>query len=123
VASKPPLTVLKNRSDFQRILKQGKRISPAPWLLIGYIKNDLGHLRCGWTLPGRVGTAVVRNKLKRWSRETLRKIENADSISMDINLVFRPQIDKDGDNSLKKLKLEDIEQAVRKGLEIAIKRI
>lgn len=44
-------------------------------------------------------------------------------MSMDINLVFRPHVDKDGDNLLKQLKLEDVELAVRKGLEIAIKRV
>lgn len=55
-------------------------------------------MRCGWTLPRQVGPAVVRNRLKRWSRvyfrDRLKKGESlppgiAENIGLDINLVFR----------------------------------
>ncbi len=64
----------------------------------------------------------MRNKLKRWSREALRGLENKDEMPIDINLVFRPSVGKDGENLLKGLKFETIERSIRKGLEIAIER-
>ena len=64
----------------------------------------------------------MRNKLKRWSREILRNLENRDEMPIDINLVFRPIVGKDGENLLKGLELEHFERSVRKGLEIAIER-
>ncbi len=64
----------------------------------------------------------MRNKLKRWSREVLRALENKDQMPIDINLVFRPSVGKDGENLLKGLKFETVERSIRKGLEIAIER-
>ncbi len=54
-----------------------------------FIKTDEA-LRVGWTLPRQVGSAVTRNRLKRWAREFIRK--NQDwlcKIHLDVNLVFR----------------------------------
>ena len=46
-------------------------------------------MRFGWTLPKFVGTAVTRNRLKRWCREYLRKKALKDEKSLDINFVFK----------------------------------
>jgi ribonuclease P protein component len=95
VASKSRPVVLKNRSDFQYIQKFGKRLKPVPWLLLNYLENEHGQVRCGWTLPRKVGSAVVRNRLKRWSREYFRAQSAEDqALAIDINLVFR-QMDTD----------------------------
>lgn len=51
----------------------------------------MGHLRFGCTVSGKVGTAVVRNRLKRWTREYFRKVAaNGFNSEYDFNLVFRP---------------------------------
>ena len=47
-------------------------------------------MRCGWTLPRQVGNAVIRNRLKRWSRVFFRELDLSERLlPIDINLVFR----------------------------------
>ena len=70
-------------------------------------------MRCGWTLPRYVGNAVVRNRLRRWSRVYFRtllaKMEpGAKTLPIDVNLVFRkPEIKGvDSEDFYKKLKYD-----------------
>ena len=84
------LLVLSKRSEFLILSKFGRKYKSNNWLLLNYKKNKLNQLRCGWTVPRYVGNAVMRNKLKRWSRELFREtIKN--EIAMDVNLVFLKQ--------------------------------
>ena len=88
--SKNRLSVLKRRSDFLSLQKNGFRIRPTDWLLINYAPSPTGLTRCGWTLPRHVGSAVIRNRLKRWSRVFFRQLAKDDELlPVDINLVFR----------------------------------
>jgi len=54
-------------------------------MVVNFSKNDLGLLRFGWTAGGKIGTAVLRNKLRRWCREFFR---NKQDFAVDINIVF-----------------------------------
>lgn len=58
--------------------------------MISYRANDCGENRVGWTLPRFVGTAVVRNRLRRWGRERV-KVWDFDQWpkSLDLNFVFK----------------------------------
>jgi len=90
VASKKPVGI-KRSSDFLRIKTKGKKKTLSHWLMMTYLRNDLGHFRHGCTVSRHVGNAVVRNKLKRWSREFFRKMAvHGFNPEYDINLVFRP---------------------------------
>jgi ribonuclease P protein component len=90
VASNPRLPVLKRRSDFLNLAKKGQRIRLTDWLILNFMKNPEGEMRCGWTLPRQVGGAVVRNRLKRWSRQYFRNlISSGREAPVDVNLVFR----------------------------------
>ncbi len=80
------LESLKRKSDFLEIKKSGKRIRLNNWLLLNFKKNSAEKLRFGMTIPKKVGIAVVRNKLKRWCRECLRR--QPDMLGVDINVVF-----------------------------------
>jgi ribonuclease P protein component len=103
VANKAVLSVLKQRIDFLKLMKNGQRIRPSDWLLVNFAPNHDGIMRCGWTLPRQVGPAVVRNRLKRWSRVYFRNlIETDETLPVDINLVFR----KAADDFYKKLDYE-----------------
>lgn len=51
--------------------------------------TDLQVIRCGWTIPRQVGTAVTRNRFKRWGREYLRAWAKQNHLSLDLNLIFK----------------------------------
>ena len=66
------------------------------WLLVNARQNDLGLFRCGFTLTRQTGSAVLRNRLRRWGKEYLRgwvrdRSANSSpaSLNLDINLVFK----------------------------------
>ena len=103
MGSNPRLLVLTRRSDFLLLMKSGYRVRPCGWLLVNYAVSEKGQMRCGWTLPRQVGSAVIRNRLKRWSRVYFREVLKAErSLPIDINLVFR----KAEDDFFKKLDYE-----------------
>ena len=69
-------------------------------------------MRCGWTLPRQVGSAVIRNRLKRWSRVYFRELIKAErSQPVDVNLVFR----RTEDDFYKKLDYEKFAQVLDSG--------
>ena len=114
------LSVLKNRSDFRYILKKGQRVRPSDWVILNYIVRDDEKMRCGWTLPRQVGSAVVRNRLKRWTRVFLRaKVKSGEVLPVDINFVFR----KTEGDFYKKLSYEQFSEVLSKGWQHLEKRI
>jgi ribonuclease P protein component len=126
VASKPQrLSVLRNRSDFLHILENGQRVRPAEWLIMNFVISTKGHLRCGWTLPRQVGSAVVRNRLKRWSRVYFQSLvknakESTETLpAIDLNLVFR----KTEPEFYKKLDYERFAETLDKGWKLLGKRV
>jgi ribonuclease P protein component len=81
---------LKKRADFDKIKQTGRVLDISSWILVSYLKNDEQSLRVGWTLPSYVGTAVTRNRLKRWIREYLNNLPGENfKPPYDVNLVFR----------------------------------
>ena len=82
--------VLRRSSDFENLRNNGKRFSPAPWLVVQYKENDLGYLRYGFSISTKIGSAVVRNRLRRWCREFIcNGPARTSKASMDIHVVFR----------------------------------
>jgi ribonuclease P protein component len=85
---------LKKSSDFLFLSKNGKKIKPVKWLTIHYLNNESMSTYVGVTASRKVGSAVIRNKLKRWVRNSVR---SADIISKllgkKVVFVFRPQTD------------------------------
>lgn len=60
------------------------------WMLFNFRTSD-GHLRVGFTVSRKIGTAVVRNRLKRWSREQIRKFQNeGEKFNGDVNIILKP---------------------------------
>ncbi|MCB9027170.1 MAG: ribonuclease P protein component [Bdellovibrionaceae bacterium] len=90
MGNKQQLETLKSRSDFQKLYEKGQRVYPSHWMIVNVCKNNQDQVRCGWTLARYVGTAVTRNRLKRWCREFLRKkLASTNVRPMDINIVFK----------------------------------
>lgn len=114
--NKYQLSTLKNSSDFMNLKDRGRKVFPNHWLIINYMKNDQTSMRVGWTVPRATGNAVLRNKLKRWTREVFRKLEfKGIKQSCDFNIVFRVK----KDDFYKNLKFYEFEESIKK----VIKRI
>lgn len=114
--------VIKRSSEFLSLKKTGKRAWPTKWLLLNYSKKDQKGLHFGVTASRKVGSAVVRNKLKRWAREYFRDFVNRSNqtgspIDVSINIIFKP-IDQ---GFYKGLKFEEFKKAMDTGLEILTK--
>lgn len=80
---------LARRADFLDLKATGHSFHVNSWLLANVKTTDRAEIRCGWTLPRQTGTAVVRNRLKRWGREYLRKWAARTKGSLDLNLIFK----------------------------------
>jgi ribonuclease P protein component len=61
--------------DFLAVRRGGVRVTAGP-LQISMRPNDLGLARLGLSVSRRVGSAVVRNKLKRRLREAFRLMQH-----------------------------------------------
>ena len=79
---------------------------------MNFAKNDLGLLRVGFTASAKIGSAIVRNRLKRWSREFLK---HQDQISLDVNFVFLKARGASGQATIyKELKHEEFDRVLAK---------
>ena len=57
--------------EFDHVYQRGRRVA-GRYALLHAVPNGLGRPRLGTTVGRRVGGAVVRNRVKRWIRETFR---------------------------------------------------
>lgn len=89
--NKPKLKNLKKNSDFLELRKKGFRLNPSEWLQIQFLKSKDGALFVGVTTGRKVGSAVTRNRLKRWSREYFRKAVQHHPVEGKLNVLFKPQ--------------------------------
>ena len=78
---------LKKRQDFKKVYGQGKYA--ADNLFAAYaLANDLQQNRIGITVSKKVGNAVVRNRVKRWVKESYRLLHIGQAY--DFVIVARP---------------------------------
>lgn len=91
-------------------------MSSCRWLTIIYVPNSVGYLRYGFSIPRQVGKAVLRNRLRRWAREIVRKqVREHEDLSIDVHFFFRPQKGEHYDT----LELRDLEsQWKTRGLQL-----
>jgi ribonuclease P protein component len=81
---------LRTPQDFARVRSHAVRGWPHPLLVVYAVPNDLGHSRVGITVSGRVGKAVVRNRIRRRVREAMRARLPRLQSGYDIVIVMRP---------------------------------
>jgi ribonuclease P protein component len=77
-------------AEFQRVRELAPRGWPHPLLVLYVAPNELGRTRVGITVSGRVGKAVVRNRVRRRLREALRARYAELPDASDIVLAARP---------------------------------
>ena len=83
------LDMLRSASDFQQIQTHSRSRSH-PLLLMRYRRNGLDRTRYGISTGRRVGSAVVRNGIRRRLRTILRALDHQIDRGYDILLVARP---------------------------------
>ncbi|MCC6276677.1 MAG: ribonuclease P protein component [Oligoflexia bacterium] len=71
MAPSKKLQIIKSRRDFLLSFK-GRKV-PGRSVSLYLRENGLKTHRLGITAPGKLGNAVVRNRLKRWCREIARQ--------------------------------------------------
>ncbi|MBQ0052651.1 MAG: ribonuclease P protein component [Treponema sp.] len=85
---------IKRPVDFRRLFKEGKKVSVAGAKLY-FLPNNLEFNRIGFPLPRGYGNAVQRNRAKRFSRETYRKLKSHLNNGYDILFLVYPPSEKD----------------------------
>ncbi len=79
---------IKENKDFRRLYYRGKSVANDV-LVLYYRKNNLPCCRLGLTVSGKVGKAVVRNRIRRLIKESYRIIEDKVPLGLDIVVVAR----------------------------------
>jgi len=103
---------LKRSSDFLEISSKGRKIKAAPWLLLQVLPSPDGSNYYGLTISRKVGSSVIRNRLKRWVRNCVRSEKWPEQFnSKKVVFVFRPQ---SADGFYKQLKYAQFRELYKK---------
>jgi ribonuclease P protein component len=81
---------LRSSADFRRVRDAAGRGQTHPLLVLYAAPNELSHTRVGVTVSRRVGSAVVRNRVRRRIREASRLLLPRLARGHDLLFVARP---------------------------------
>jgi ribonuclease P protein component len=66
---------LRKRAEYLTVQRRGRKVQGEHFLLLHLLSGD--EVRVGVTVSTKVGGAVVRNRVKRWVREYVRRHRDA----------------------------------------------
>jgi len=84
----PKTARLRKRREFSRLSRSGRKTHSANFVVITQT-NDVGETRLGVTVSGKVGNAVVRNRIKRLVREFFRRGRRDLARGIDVLVIAR----------------------------------
>lgn len=97
----PPFRRIRERPDFQKTFRRGKRLY-SPYYILYYRPNNLGHPRIGVITSKRnARKAVQRNRVKRVARETFR-LKQVELKHVDMVLIAQRKSNDASNEELKK---------------------
>ncbi len=85
-----PLERIRKKSEFASLYRDGGRVRGRYFTLV-FLRNGLGHSRLAVVASRKVGSAVVRNRVKRRFRELFRRNKTLLEESLDIIVITRPE--------------------------------
>lgn len=82
---------LRSSRDFERVRRRGRQVAGV-YLTLQYVRQpqEAGPTHVGFTVSKRVGSAVIRNRVKRRLREVTRRLRVRLPAGWDLVLVARP---------------------------------
>lgn len=95
------LIVLRKRAEFVQVQNKGKRHRGRSLLLMVY-PNDSDKSRIGLTVSRKVGNAVVRNRVRRRLRESIRSNPERFASGQDYVFIARARAATAGSSALHK---------------------
>ena len=101
---------LKKKKDFERVFKKGKSVNN-DFLVLKFLPSGLANSRFGIIVSQKVSKkAVVRNKIRRRIRETIRLGAGKIGNQIDAVVICRPGIEKKSFGEIQEI----VEKALRK---------
>ncbi len=86
----PRQQTLRRGADYQRCYRSGRR-RHGSLVTLHFHPNDEGFPRLGITVSRKVGPSVVRQRLKRWTREVYRRSPRRAGLApLDLVVHFKP---------------------------------
>ncbi|HEY7514036.1 MAG TPA: ribonuclease P protein component [Vicinamibacteria bacterium] len=86
-----PLRRLRRGSDYRRVLRGGRRLGGALFVMVASA-TESGGTRLGISVSRRLGKAWIRNRAKRLLRESFRRIPLEGGSDFDVVLIPKPEI-------------------------------
>jgi ribonuclease P protein component len=82
---------VRKRADYLAVQGGGRRVAGAHYMLFARPSTTpAAATRFGVTVSRKVGGAVLRNRVKRWVRETCRRMQHDVPPGLDLVIVARP---------------------------------
>ena len=81
---------IRKKSDFAGLYRLGSRFRGRLFTLV-FLRNELGHARLAVVASRKVGSAVVRNRVKRRFRELFRREKGLLKEPLDLIVIARPE--------------------------------
>jgi len=79
---------IKKNAEFQNIFKKGKSFANRQFVVYS-LENDQDYFRIGISVSKKVGNAVVRNRIKRYIRQTFLELNDSVSPNKDYIIIAR----------------------------------